>query len=102
MSGIYRTRSQGVAAALRYAFGPESHRATFAAEQKCGIVFRFDDTNNEAAPIASAFHKDRGESGFSVSDSKVLINEFLPVRKTMTAAIEAVNKTWRIDNEQQN
>lgn len=84
---ICRTRNQGVAALLRYLHGPATHLRTYL-EPK-GATFELDDPTGESQAIIRQYHRDDGGTGFATADAKALIEEFVEVRKTLTAAIAA-------------
>lgn len=82
----FKTRNQGVAALMRYLHGSAAHVRTYL-EPK-GATFELDDVNGDAAAIARQYHRDDDGSGFAVADAKTLLDEFLEVRKTLSAAIQ--------------
>jgi hypothetical protein len=98
MSGVFQTRSQGVAAACRYLWGAKSHRATLAGVQKrdkTGCVFEFEDQFEDGEKVAARFYSDNGQAPLAIGDAHHFLEEFFQVRRTMAAAIGAPNKEWR-------
>lgn len=93
MDGIYRTRSQGLTALLRYLHGRDTHLRTYRGETG-SVTFELRDPNNEAPGISQMYHGDAGGGGFGITDAKALIEEFCEVRRTMTATIGA-DAEWR-------
>lgn len=90
---VYRTNNQGLAALLRYIYGPNIHIATFI-EQPKGVTFLLEDVEGRCAEIAKVYHRDDGGNGFAISDAKTFLDEFLETRKTLTSAIQDVRQ-WR-------
>jgi hypothetical protein len=84
---IFRTKNQGAAACLLYALGPASHRKTFL-EGARGATFLFADQDDTCAEIVQRYFSDHGEGGYAVEDAKSLIDCFIQIRRTLTAAIE--------------
>jgi hypothetical protein len=89
---LFRTRHQGVAAVLRYSLGPDAHLKTY--REQRGVTFLFDDTAGACSEITRQFFDDHDEGPFGVSDARALIESFVEVRRTMTAAIQSSNGQW--------
>lgn len=89
---LFRTRHQGCAAALQYALGPEVHLKTY--REQRGVTFAFADPDGKCGEIAAQFFDDHGEGPFGVSDARALIDEFIEVRRTATAAINSPDGQW--------
>lgn len=87
-----KTRNQGVCALARYLYGPSAHRRTYV-ESK-GVTYEIADPSEEFQAIIRQYHRDDGGSGFATADAKSLVEEFVAVRKTLTAAIENGGE-WR-------
>lgn len=96
---VYRTRNQGVCALMRYVYGPGVHIATFI-EQPKGTTFLIEDVEGRCAEIARTYHRDDGGPGFAIEDPKVLLDEFIKTRQTLSAAIQD-GKQWRNESCQQ-
>lgn len=94
---LFRTRNQGVAAIMRYLFGSSAHVRTFL-EQPKGATFELDDPTGDGQAIVRQYHRDDGGSGFAVADAKAFLDEFIDVRKTLSAAI-ANGGEWRNQSE---
>lgn len=84
---VFRTRNQGAAACLLYILGADAHRKTFI-EQPRGATFLFEDRDGTCAEITQRYFNDHGEGGYAVSDAKALLDCFIQIRRTLTAAIE--------------
>jgi hypothetical protein len=82
-----------LAAVLRYCFGTTAHIRTFT-EKRGGTTFEFSDANGEAPAIAVQYFSDHGEGGFAVADARVLVDSFIEIRRTLTAAINDGGE-WR-------
>lgn len=84
---MYRTRNQGAAACLLYTLGNAAHRKTFLEERPRGATFAFEDPEGRCAGIVQQYFNDHGEGGYYV-DAKGIVDCFLQIRRTLTAAIE--------------
>lgn len=92
----YRTRNQGLAALWRYLNGRGTHLRTYLEESR-GATFELADPNNKGREISQMYHADDGGNGFAITDAKSLIDEFVEVRRTLTAAIDNAGE-WRNTN----
>jgi hypothetical protein len=90
---LFRTKNQGLAAALRYALGRNAHLKTFI-EPEHGYTFLFADLNGECKNIKDAFFGDHGEQGFAVTDARMLLEEYRAVRESMTSAYNNPDRKW--------
>lgn len=90
---IFKTRNQGLAALLRFLHGPSVHLRT-CLEQPKGASFELEDRTGDAREIMRQYHRDDGGAGFAVSDAKALLDEFIAVRRTLSAAIDDGGE-WR-------
>ena len=87
---IVKTRNQGAAALWRYLHGQTAHLRTYLER---AATFELDDPNGEFHSTTRLYHRDDGGSGFAVADAKELLDQFIAVRQTLTAAI--ANGEWR-------
>lgn len=94
---LYRTKSQGAAACLRYCFGPSSHLKTFVERNRRGETFLFADEGGECAEIERRYFA----GDFAIADARNLIECFFAVKRTLTAAFNngGVWENRRIDGD---